>query len=120
MAKDINELDQHIGHLIRSLRVAGGVSQASLAAQIGVTFQQVQKYENGKNRVSGSRLQMIAEALGVSPAKFFAKLGDTREIELSSLVDRNDTLRLLRAFQAVEGRRRVLIVQIAEMLGGAK
>jgi transcriptional regulator with XRE-family HTH domain len=48
-----------------------GISQTVLGDRIGLTFQQVQKYENGRNRVGASRLQQIADALGVTPAWFF-------------------------------------------------
>jgi transcriptional regulator with XRE-family HTH domain len=58
----MNHNDQKIGQRIRSARVARGLSQEALGADIGVTFQQVQKYENGANRVSGSRLVEIARA----------------------------------------------------------
>ena len=48
-----------------------GMSQNTLADRLGVTFQQIQKYEKGTNRVSSSRLAMIADAFGVAPAYFF-------------------------------------------------
>ncbi len=57
--------DTAIGARIRRLRLEKGISQAVLAREIGVTFQQLQKYERGENRVSAGRLQMIAEALDV-------------------------------------------------------
>ena len=58
-------VDQIIGQNIRANRLARGLSQAELADRIGVTFQQVQKYETGVNRVGGSRLIQIAKALNV-------------------------------------------------------
>ena len=61
--------DITIGNNIRARRVAVGMSQEMLGNAIGVTFQQVQKYEKGTNRVGGSRLVQIAMALGVQPAK---------------------------------------------------
>jgi transcriptional regulator with XRE-family HTH domain len=60
----------HIGHRIRSLRKQLGMSQADLGELIGVRFQQVQKYENGANRVSAAALYEVACALGV-PIKYF-------------------------------------------------
>ena len=64
-------MDATIGQRIRAQRLNRGMSQTELADTLGITFQQVQKYEKGANRVSVSRLQQIAEALGVTPAWFF-------------------------------------------------
>ncbi len=63
--------DKHVGSRIRMRRQMLHLSRESLADAIGITFQQIQKYENGTNRVSASRLQEIAEALGCQPAWFF-------------------------------------------------
>ena len=71
MQKQPNPVDIHVGKLIRSCRVQAGISQERLAGSLGVTFQQVQKYEKGTNRVSASRMQAIASTLGVAPAYFF-------------------------------------------------
>src|SRR5213593_4711816 len=62
--------DLEIGRKIRALRLERGLSQSGLADGIGLTFQQVQKYEKGTNRVSAGRLQRIAEVLN-SPVMFF-------------------------------------------------
>ena len=64
-------LDTMVGARIRMLRVNRGVSQTVLAERIGVTFQQVQKYERGANRVGASRLAQIASVLDVSVGEFF-------------------------------------------------
>jgi transcriptional regulator with XRE-family HTH domain len=64
-------LDALVGARIRMLRVNRGVSQTVLAERIGVTFQQVQKYERGANRVGASRLAQIASVLDVSVGEFF-------------------------------------------------
>jgi transcriptional regulator with XRE-family HTH domain len=64
-------LDAMVGARIRMLRVNRGVSQTALAERIGVTFQQVQKYERGANRVGASRLAEIASVLDVSVGEFF-------------------------------------------------
>ncbi len=60
-----------LGARIRAARVAAKMSQGALGAAVGVTFQQVQKYETGRDRVSASTLQGIAVALGVHPGSFF-------------------------------------------------
>lgn len=67
----MHEVDKHVGERIRQLRWARGLTQQELAARAGVKFQQVQKYETGMNRVSASRLWMIADALGVEVKDFF-------------------------------------------------
>src|SRR4029453_2724785 len=64
-------LDAIVGAKVRMLRVNRGISQTVLAERIGVTFQQVQKYEQGANRVGASRLAQIASVLDVSVGEFF-------------------------------------------------
>lgn len=63
--------DKRIGKRIRMRRRMMRVSQGMLGKAVGVTFQQIQKYENGTNRVGAGRLQQIADALGCEPAWFF-------------------------------------------------
>ncbi|MBY5652318.1 helix-turn-helix transcriptional regulator [Rhizobium leguminosarum] len=69
--KTANAIDSYVGARIRLRRQLLGMSQERLAEQIGVTFQQVQKYEKGINRIGASRLQRIAEVLHTSPSFFF-------------------------------------------------
>lgn len=69
--KNPEAVDGHIGRRLRQARHARDMSQADLGNKIGVTFQQIQKYENGTNRISASRLTKAAEALGVSVAWFW-------------------------------------------------
>jgi transcriptional regulator with XRE-family HTH domain len=71
-----NKIDVHVGDRIRRRRRALGVSQDRLAEQLGLTFQQVQKYERGANRVSASKLYQIACALQASIPYFFEGLPD--------------------------------------------
>lgn len=68
--KSADPLDQLIGRNIRSYRIKAGLSQVALGASIGVTFQQVQKYENAITRVAASRLVRIARALDVPVGAF--------------------------------------------------
>ena len=69
-------VDAHVGARVRARRKAIGMSQTALADAIGLTFQQIQKYERGFNRVSASRLFDVGRALGVPPAWFFEGLSD--------------------------------------------
>lgn len=71
-----NELDETIGDLIRRLRKERGLSQPALAAKCGLSFQQIQKYERGQNRISASRLYDIAAALQVSVTSIFERLAN--------------------------------------------
>ncbi|MFC0808914.1 helix-turn-helix domain-containing protein [Ensifer sp. P24N7] len=71
-----NDADAHVGRRIRQRRVWLDMTQAALGAAIGVSFQQIQKYEKGTNRVSASRLQELANALDVKPSYFFEGLPD--------------------------------------------
>jgi len=69
--KATNPIDRHVGSRVRMQRMMLGMSQEKLGEAIGLTFQQVQKYEKGTNRISASRLQHIAHTLNVPVAFFF-------------------------------------------------
>jgi transcriptional regulator with XRE-family HTH domain len=90
MAKELepdrspNPVDRHVGLRIRLRRKELGVSQERLADSIGLTFQQVQKYERAANRVSASKLWEMARALKTSIAYFYEGLGDPGAIESPS------------------------------------
>jgi transcriptional regulator with XRE-family HTH domain len=71
----INEFDVRIGARIRQARIAQKMSQENLGEALNLTFQQIQKYEKGSNRTSGSRIVQLALALNVSPAWFFEGIG---------------------------------------------
>ena len=71
-----DRVDIHVGARIRSRRILLDMNQQALARRLGLTFQQVQKYENGANRVSASRLAAIADVLGVKVDHFFDDLQD--------------------------------------------
>ncbi len=76
MKKLPNPIDKHVGSRVRMQRVLIGMSQERLGGALGLTFQQVQKYEKGTNRIGASRLQQIAGILKVPPAFFFEKMPD--------------------------------------------
>jgi transcriptional regulator with XRE-family HTH domain len=103
--------DIELGKRIRLRRVEIDISQSGLADKLGVTFQQVQKYEKGVNRVGASRLQQIATALDV-PVTFFLDddgLGKRasdgkREVESLLFVDSAFSLRLLRAYASMKNQ----------------
>ena len=93
-------LDVMVGARIRIVRLHRGVSQIDLAEQIGVTFQQVQKYERGVNRIGAGRLSRIATVLGVSIGELFEPPGDKLANSTSPvrLLTEPSALRLLRSY----------------------
>jgi transcriptional regulator with XRE-family HTH domain len=70
MKKIPDPIDSHVGTRVRMRRILVGLSQEKLGAALGITFQQIQKYEKGTNRIGASRLQQAAQVLGV-PVNFF-------------------------------------------------
>jgi transcriptional regulator with XRE-family HTH domain len=69
--KSPNPIDQHVGSRVRMRRMMINMSQEKLGERLGITFQQIQKYEKGTNRIGASRLQQISAVLNVPPAFFF-------------------------------------------------
>jgi transcriptional regulator with XRE-family HTH domain len=108
-ARSSGKHDIELGRRLRLRRVEQKMSQDGLAKKLGVTFQQVQKYEKGVNRIGASRLQLIATALDV-PVTFFFDDADVgkraieskREVESLLFLDSSFSLRLLRAYSAVK------------------
>ena len=99
-------VDVEVGARIRARRIVLGMTQNQLGDQLGLTFQQVQKYERGSNRVSASRLVAIGRALQVPASYFFDDAAPTtahdREPESSSTAEQlNEAWTLLRAFTAI-------------------
>lgn len=126
MTKMAKAIDAHVGRRVRLRRKLLGLTQTVLADRVGITFQQVQKYENGTNRIGASRLYEIAAALDVPVSFFFddlpAELGRQRgasDGEVTAMLDRADTLALARAFSRIEDvqlRRRICDL-VASMAG---
>jgi transcriptional regulator with XRE-family HTH domain len=113
-SRSTTAVDTHIGQKIRARRILLGLSQTDLANAAGITFQQIQKYEKGANRVGASRLQQFSDALGVPPSYFFEgaptvgrKLPAPREGELSegailSFLGTSEGAGLVRGFLAIK------------------
>src|SRR5918911_2511156 len=95
--KRTTEVDGIIGAKMRMRRGELGMTQTGLAKAVGITFQQVQKYEQGKNRVGGSRLADIAKALDVPVSYFFEQTPDEMEAVQGSLLNTRGAVSLLRA-----------------------
>lgn len=130
MSRKSNSLrpeDAHVGRRVKMRRMELGISQTKLGDAIGVTFQQVQKYERGTNRIGSSRLQMIAGALGVPPAHFFDGLpkfdADNSNAHspayIKKFIASADGMALIEAFQKISrGEVRRRIVDLVESLAG--
>jgi transcriptional regulator with XRE-family HTH domain len=113
--------DVEIGLKIRALRIAKRVSQTTLADGLGLTFQQVQKYEKGVNRVSAARLQKIAGMLDTPITFFFGESGTrTKKQHQDSglaLIQSQGAMRLLRAHAEISsGATKHALVLLAEAL----
>jgi transcriptional regulator with XRE-family HTH domain len=96
--------DIEMGKKIRLRRVEQRISQSDLGEKLGVSFQQVQKYEKGVNRVGASRLQQIATALDVPVTFFYDSDNKTREVESLLFLDSAFSLRLLRAYSRIKSQ----------------
>jgi transcriptional regulator with XRE-family HTH domain len=107
--KVLNPIDEHVGSRLRMRRMMLGMSQETLGEAFGVTFQQVQKYETGVNRIGASRLQRAAEILHVEVPFFFEgapgghALGATAPSPayVNEFVSSEDGMRLLKAFMRI-------------------
>src|SRR5262245_35979754 len=116
--KSVTQVDENVGSRVRMRRLMLNLSQSSLADRIGVTFQQVQKYEKGMNRIGASRLQQIAGALHVPVTFFFETaspnppVAEDQSLEtLNHFMTSRDGLKLANAFMRigeVQLRRRIV------------
>lgn len=108
-------VDVHVGMRLRTLRKLKSFSQEKLAQALGLTFQQVQKYERADNRIGASRLHHIAEALGVTVSYFFEGFGkaarppvyalaeDGEETEVDdNILHRSETIRLVSLYYQIQ------------------
>src|ERR1700741_938958 len=112
-------VDVAVGRNVRIWRMAKGLSQAQLAHRLGVTFQQVQKYEVGANRIGTGRLVKVAAILGVPIATLFRGTAGTEQVLLALVADRR-SFRLADAFAAIkDSNLRLLIVTLVEQIAAA-
>ena len=123
-----NPIDRHVGSRVRMRRMLAGVSQEKLGDALGLTFQQVQKYEKGSNRISASRLQQIAKMLDVPVSFFFdgAPTGDmptggfsdaASSAYVSDFMSSSEGVQLTKAFVRIKNPRvRRRIIDLVESL----
>jgi transcriptional regulator with XRE-family HTH domain len=105
-----NSADIELGETIRAHRLIAGMSQGDLAGRLGVSFQQVQKYENGTNRVGAGRLPQIAEIFDIPIGALFdanaiKSPGESRGTVPVKLLPDRSTLKLLTAFDGIAHRK---------------
>lgn len=111
----VTEFNKSLGEKIAKLRQMNDMSQTDLGARVGLTFQQIQKYENGKNRISAEKLNEFVEIFNTSPLVFFPEFTN----ESRWPVDREET-KLLAIFRAVKNDyHRTKIFDIINILKGA-
>jgi transcriptional regulator with XRE-family HTH domain len=116
--------DKYAGDRVRTRRLALGMSQTELGQALGITFQQVQKYEKGTNRISTSRLQQIANILEVPIMFFFEERAGTSEDAarpdyLAKFLLMRDGHALAQSFAAIRNAKlRAQIVKLAALLAG--
>jgi transcriptional regulator with XRE-family HTH domain len=127
-----NPIDVHVGQRIRARRTILGLSQSTLGDAIGLTFQQVQKYERGANRVSSSRLFDLARVLEVPLSWFFEEMaGDVKSRSPAQVMNapklqhvepdpdemfRRETLELVRAYYKIDGATRKQLRELVKAL----
>jgi transcriptional regulator with XRE-family HTH domain len=124
-------VDIHVGSRVRLRRIELGMSQEKLAAELGLTFQQVQKYERAANRISASRLFQVGKVLDVKVPFFYQGYSDAgalsgfaeppAEAFQSDLLQRRDTIELVNAFYAIDNptlRRQLLDLAKGLAAGG--
>ena len=123
--KRASPVDVHVGQRLRRRRNAVGMTQETLAEGVGLTFQQIQKYEKGANRISASRLQQFANMLGVTVPWFFedapgskkANATDELAAAVSEFTGLDDAQKLMKAFVRIDDKKlRRQIAQLVERL----
>jgi transcriptional regulator with XRE-family HTH domain len=128
--KSPNPVDKHVGSRVRMRRMMIAMSQEKLGDALGLTFQQVQKYEKGTNRIGASRLQHISHILQVPVAFFFEGgpkasaprgfHGSASSIaEIDSFISDSEGLRLIGAFRRIDNAhlRRKIVMLVQEIAG---
>ena len=117
-----HRVDIHVGKRVRHRRWLVGMTQQQLAEQVGIKFQQIQKYETGANRISASRLWDIAAALEVPVSFFFEGLEETvredgdRPGVPADLLGDKEALDLVRSYYAIPENQRRRLFDLARVL----
>jgi transcriptional regulator with XRE-family HTH domain len=113
-----DETDVILGRRLKSLRIRRGLSQTALGNVLGVSFQQIQKFERGAHRIRVSQLWQVADGLGVPVTKLLGVTGNTKEI--TDMVDTPIARRLMEAFQGLTSGERRCLAALAEELAARR
>lgn len=115
--KIVTDHDRYIGERIREARLAAKMSQEHLAHMLGTSYQQIQKYENGKNRVNGGRIGRLCVALNRPLEYFFPSAGDIRAMPfLSAFLATKEGLELAKICPQLAPADRALVLTTAKRL----
>ena len=122
-----NKVDLHVGRLIRHRRWLLGMTQKELADQVGVKFQQIQKYETGKNRVSSSKLWMIANIQRVPVAYYFEGLElsqnpdvPAKVVDLAEFFQDREAVQLVSMYRRLPPRSRSSLASLAKAISNGE
>ena len=119
-----NEIDLHVGNRLRRRRRLMGLTQQQLGDQVGIRFQQIQKYECGANRVSASRLFELSEALCVPVQHFYEGLSEhndaggvpNKSVLDADILSKKETMDLIRAYYSLDATPRKHLWDLAKSL----
>ncbi|MEM1036497.1 MAG: helix-turn-helix transcriptional regulator [Pseudomonadota bacterium] len=116
------DVDSRVGDRIRRRRILMGLTQDQLGEALGISYQQIQKYETGANRVSVGRLYLIAQKLGVNPGWFFdGALSDAGRDDIGELGSSRLLMDFVRNFSRIEDERlRTAIVALVRAMADAE
>lgn len=125
----MNPIDAIVGKNVREKRVLRGLSQEELAQAVGLTFQQIQKYERGANRISASRLVELSKALGIQVVELFDGVAEeAKEIESRTVADMRREHKLVEQYatmpedvqKALGNLAQAITLALAQGFGSAK
>lgn len=123
---NLETIEKHIGTQIKMLRISKKISQKDLAATMGITYQQVQKYEMGQNRISVARLWQLCKIFEISPNALFESVLDEAaptkaNRSIPNQLATSQDIKLMLAFKKIEdGDKRNLVIRMCEALSDSE
>ena len=115
-------IDTHVGNQLKARRMMAGMNQTDLGKVAGITFQQVQKYERGANRIAAGHLYLFAQALECTPNDLFDGLRVDGEpvSNVEEFLLTNDAIYLFKAFVSLKDNERMAVLDFARSLAAAR
>ncbi|MDD9912282.1 MAG: helix-turn-helix transcriptional regulator [Alphaproteobacteria bacterium] len=120
MNKSPHPIDIHVGQRLKQQRKLQGISQENLAKQLGITFQQIQKYENGTNRISASKLYELSQILKTPIQYFFENYQKSPQFTENKTEITTIELTLIRAFQKLNPAQQQAFTNLISKLTNSK